>query len=74
MNSVNDIDDKYKKKIVIIFPKDSESIFNNKKQTFGGATVQLFNYAMELTKNHDVYCLTNEMDDIDYNNFFNLKF
>ena len=73
MNPVNSLPNK-RKKIAIIFPKNSESIFNNKKQTFGGATVLLFNYAMELGKNHDVYCLTNEIDDIDYKEFPNLKF
>lgn len=61
------------KKIIIIFPKDSESIFNNKKRTFGGATVQLFHYALELSKNHDVYCLLNETDSVDYDNFPTLK-
>ena len=66
--------DKYKKTIAVVFPKDSESIFNNKRLTFGGATVLLFNFAMELGKNHDVYCLVNEMDDIDYKEFPNLKF
>jgi len=51
-----------RKKIAVVFPKDSESIFNNKKCTFGGATVQLYNYALEMSKYHDVYCLVNETD------------
>jgi glycosyltransferase involved in cell wall biosynthesis len=62
------------KKIAVIFPKDSDSIFNNKKQSFGGATVQLFNYAVELSKNNDVYCFVKRIDDIDYEKFPNLKF
>jgi len=62
-----------RKKIAIVFPKDSESIFNNKKCTFGGATVQLFNYAMELSKKHEVYCLMNETDSIEKSKFPNLN-
>ena len=62
MNLKNDSPDK-QKTLAVVFPKDSESIFNNKKQTFGGATVQLFNYAVELSKNHDVYCITGEIED-----------
>ena len=74
MNFRNDLSDKYEKTIAIVFPKDSESIFNDKKQTFGGATVQLFNYAMELSKRHNVYCLVNQIDDINYKEFPDLKF
>jgi len=68
--------DMSRKKIVVIFPKDSESIFNNKKKTFGGATVQLFNYAVELSKTNEVHCLINEASDIDPNDFscFNIHF
>jgi len=51
-----------RKKIAVVFPKDSESLFNNKKSTFGGATVQLYNYALEMAKYHDVYCLVPETD------------
>ena len=51
-----------RKKIAVVFPKDSESLFNNKKSTFGGATVQLYNYALEMAKYHDVYCLVGETD------------
>lgn len=60
---------KCRKKIIVVFPKDSESVFNSKKRTFGGATVQLFNYAMELSENHEVYCLLNETDGIDFKKF-----
>ncbi|MBP7901329.1 MAG: glycosyltransferase family 4 protein [Spirochaetes bacterium] len=49
-----------RKKIAVVFPKDSESVFNNSKTTFGGATVQLYNYAQEIAKYHDVYCLIPE--------------
>ncbi len=51
--------------IAIIFPKDSESVFNNSQKTFGGATVQLYNYASELAKSYDVHGLINRYDDID---------
>jgi glycosyltransferase involved in cell wall biosynthesis len=64
---------KCRKNIAVIFPKDSESIFNNTKKTFGGATVQLFNYAMELSKHHNVYCLINEIDVVNLNNFPNIN-
>lgn len=37
-------------KIGIIFPKDSEAVFNkNSKKTFGGATVQLYNIAKKIS-------------------------
>jgi len=37
--------------IFIIFPKDSEALFNiNCKRTFGGASVQVYNIAKELSK------------------------
>ncbi|HPJ16072.1 MAG TPA: hypothetical protein PLJ39_13455, partial [Spirochaetota bacterium] len=51
-----------RKKIAVVFPKDSESLFSNKKSTFGGATVQLYNYALEMAKYHDVYCLVGETE------------
>ena len=39
------------KKIVVFFPKDSESVFNeNSTRTFGGATIQMFLFAQELAK------------------------
>lgn len=39
-------------KILILFPKDSEALFNKaSKRTFGGASVQMYNIAKEL-KNH----------------------
>jgi glycosyltransferase involved in cell wall biosynthesis len=44
-----------KKKVAIIFPKDSESLFNGSRKTFGGATVQLYNYARELGRFHSVH-------------------
>ena len=52
----------FRKKIAVVFPKDSESLFSNKKSTFGGATVQLYNYALEMAKYHDVYCLVGETE------------
>jgi glycosyltransferase involved in cell wall biosynthesis len=48
-------------KIAIIFPKDSEAIFDKtSSRTFGGATVYLFAMANEFVKNkgQDIFCLT----------------
>lgn len=42
------------KKIAVIFPKDSEAIFDHTiKRTFGGASVQMLNIAKELSKYED---------------------
>jgi glycosyltransferase involved in cell wall biosynthesis len=42
-------------RIAIIFPKDSEAIFNtNSNRTFGGATTQLYMLAKEMVKNKDL--------------------
>jgi glycosyltransferase involved in cell wall biosynthesis len=52
-------------KIGIIFPKDSESIFDRTSlRTFGGATVQMFAIANELIKGkeNDVFCLVPKID------------
>ena len=46
-----------RKNIAVVFPKDSESFFNDSRKTFGGATVQLFNYARELSHIHNVAAL-----------------
>ncbi len=57
------------KKIAIVFPKDSESIFNkNSRNTFGGASVQLFLIARELNcyRDFEVYSLINEYPVIDF--------
>ncbi|HOF33382.1 MAG TPA: glycosyltransferase family 4 protein [Spirochaetota bacterium] len=62
-----------RKKIAVVFPKDSESLFNNKKSTFGGATVQLYNYALEMAKYHDVYCLVGETEISDNERFNSLN-
>ena len=41
--------------IVIVFPKDSEAIFSkHSTRTFGGATVQLYILAKELSKNKNI--------------------
>lgn len=46
---------KEKLRIAVIFPKDSEAIFNeNLKRTFGGATVQMYLIAKELNKDKDL--------------------
>jgi glycosyltransferase involved in cell wall biosynthesis len=52
------------KTIAVVFPKDSESIFNDSARTFGGATVQLYNFARELCKHHRVSALINVYDNI----------
>jgi len=47
-------------KIGLIFPKDSEAIFDStSSETFGGATVQMFIIANELSKNKEdsIFCL-----------------
>lgn len=42
-------------KIFIIFPKDSEALFDkNSNRTFGGASVQMYNIAKELYKYKDI--------------------
>ncbi|HII00172.1 TPA: glycosyltransferase family 4 protein [Methanosarcinaceae archaeon] len=42
-------------KIAVVFPKDSSAIFDaNSKETFGGATVQMFLIANELNKYKDI--------------------
>lgn len=58
----------HKKKVAIIFPKDSESFFNKKsKLTFGGANVQMFLIGTEMQQHKDVSVsfLINEYDNID---------
>jgi glycosyltransferase involved in cell wall biosynthesis len=42
-------------KILILFPKDSEALFNkDSKKTFGGASTQLYNIAKELSTYPDI--------------------
>lgn len=56
-------------KIFIIFPKDSEALFNkNSKRTFGGASVQMYNIAKELSNynNIDVYSIIPEYKQINF--------
>ena len=57
------------KKIALIFPKDSEAIFNIKSQdTFGGATVQIYLLARELNNHKEisVYSLINDYSNINF--------
>ncbi len=66
-----------KTKIAIIFPKDSEALFNkNSERTFGGASVQMYNIARELKsyKSFKTISLIPNYSEIcfDENNFFNL--
>lgn len=56
-------------KIFIIFPKDSEALFNkNSNRTFGGASVQMYNIAKELYKYTDIttYSIIPEYSTIDF--------
>ncbi len=56
-------------RIAIIFPKDSEALFNkNSKRTFGGASVQLYLIAKYLKKYSDnvVYSLIPDYQSIDF--------
>lgn len=64
-------------KIFIIFPKDSEALFNkNSSRTFGGASVQMYNIAKELNKYKDIqtFSIIPTYDKIDFDDYdkFNL--
>lgn len=64
-------------KIVTIFPKDSEAIFNrHSNNTFGGATVQMYLISKELYRHKDIttYSLIPKYPVIDFNDqkFFKL--
>lgn len=53
--------------IGIIFPKDSEAIFDTaSSKTFGGATVQMFVVAQEIVRQgvHDVVCFTPKIQQV----------
>lgn len=63
-------------KIVVIFPKDSESLFDSKsKKTFGGASVQMLGIANELSeyKEHNTYCFVSSLKNKDTNNVSKLN-
>jgi glycosyltransferase involved in cell wall biosynthesis len=52
-------------KIAIIFPKDSESLFDSaSSKTFGGASVQMLGIANELSLylEHNIYCLISSVN------------
>lgn len=56
-------------KIAVIFPKHSEALFNkNSNRTFGGASVQMYNIAKELSnyKNIETYSLIPDYPVIDF--------
>jgi len=64
-------------KVFIIFPKDSEALFNKKStRTFGGASVQLYNIAKELSnyKNIKIYSIIPDYKQIEFDDYeqFNL--
>ncbi len=55
------------KRVIVIFPKDSEAIFNiNSIESFGGATAQLYNIARELHNYEEliVYSLISDYPEI----------
>lgn len=57
------------KKVMIIFPKDSEAMFNpESKRTFGGASVQMYLFSKELKKiqNLDVFSMTCDYENINF--------
>ena len=56
-------------KIAIIFPKDSEAVFNKKStKTFGGATIQMYLISKELGKlrNHKVFSFISDYGSLDF--------
>lgn len=63
------------KKIMLIFPKDSEAVFNSgSNRTFGGATVQMYLLAQELGRNSSfkvssLICDYNEINFADFEQF-----
>lgn len=59
------------KRIAVIFPKNSEALFNkNSVEPFGGATVQLYNITKKLASYEDlqIYSLINKFQNISDNN------
>ncbi len=57
------------KNILLVFPKDSEALFNkNSDRTFGGASVQMYNIAKELSNYTSIktYSLIPKYDFIDF--------
>lgn len=57
------------KKVVLIFPKDSEAVFNNESNaTFGGATVQIYLIAREMSNYKEIktYSFINDYPDISF--------
>jgi glycosyltransferase involved in cell wall biosynthesis len=62
----------YRKKIALVFPKDSESFFNEQSTlTFGGANVQMFLIGQELSDRHDfnTFFLINDYQQVDNAHF-----
>ena len=60
IEKVSNSNKRKKIKIAIVFPKDSEGIFNkSSKKTFGGATTQLYNIGVALSeeKNIEIFSL-----------------
>lgn len=65
------------KKIMIIFPKDSEAIFNScSSRTFGGATVQMYLFAKELGSNSkfNVFSLICDYNEINFSDSEHFNF
>ncbi len=66
------------KKVLILFPKDSEALFNrNCSQTFGGASVQLYNIARAMYSVNEVHAVsvinTPEAVDFEDNDQFDIR-
>ncbi len=64
-------------KIAIVFPKDSEALFNrNSKRTFGGANVQMYMIAKELSSYGTIETISyiNPYDEIDFDESDKFKF
>lgn len=57
-------------KIAVFFPKDSEAMFNrNSTRTFGGSTIHLYQFVMELYNSACVYTLLPNYSTIDFDDY-----
>mgnify|MGYP001165998653 CR=1 FL=1 len=62
------------KNIAVLFPKDSEAMFNRtSKRTFGGATIHLYHFVKELYHYTNIYTLLPEYDTIDFDDADNFN-
>lgn len=61
-------------KIFVIFPKDSEALFNKKSnRTFGGASVQMYNIVKELSKYKEIktFSIISAYNNINFDDHYN---